>query len=41
MTAEVYRAAGELMKEAGKLQGVADEGGFFPAFDSNEEALTC
>jgi enolase len=40
MTAEVYRAGGHLMAEAGKLQGVADEGGFWPAFDSNEEALT-
>jgi enolase len=40
ITAEIYRAAGELMKEAGKLQGVADEGGFWPAFDSNEEALS-
>jgi enolase len=39
MTAEVYHAAGKLMAEAGKLQGVADEGGFWPAFDSNEEAL--
>ena len=38
-TAEVYRTAGELMKAAGKLQGVADEGGYWPAFDSNEEAL--
>ncbi len=38
-TAEVYRAAGTLMAEAGKLQGVADEGGFWPAFDGNEEAL--
>lgn len=38
-TAEVYRAAGSLMKQAGKLQGVADEGGFWPAFASNEEAL--
>lgn len=38
-TAEVYRAAGELMEQAGKLMGVADEGGFWPAFDSNEEAL--
>jgi len=38
-TAEVYRAAGELMKAAGKLQGVADEGGYWPAFASNEEAL--
>jgi enolase len=39
MTAEVYRAAGELMKERGLLQGVADEGGFWPAFDGNEQAL--
>ena len=39
ITAEVYRAAGELMAEAGKLQGVADEGGYWPAFDANEEAL--
>ena len=38
-TAEVYRAAGTLMAEAGRLQGVADEGGFWPAFDSNEAAL--
>src|SRR6516165_4082853 len=38
-TAEVYLAAGALMKKAGKLQGVADEGGYWPAFDSNEEAL--
>mgnify|MGYP002624703408 CR=1 FL=1 len=39
-TAEVYRAAGELMREAGRLQGVADEGGYWPAFESNEDALT-
>jgi enolase len=39
MTAEVYRAAGEMMAESGRLQGVADEGGFWPAFASNEEAL--
>ena len=38
-TAEVYRAAGELMKAAGKLAGVADEGGWWPSFSSNEEAL--
>ena len=38
-TAEVYRAAGELMKEAGTLQGVADEGGWWPAFSTNEQAL--
>jgi enolase len=38
-TAEVYHAAGEMMAERGLLQGVADEGGFWPAFDSNEAAL--
>lgn len=38
-TAEIYRAAGGLMKQAGKLQGVADEGGFWPVFASNEDAL--
>ena len=39
MTAEIYRAAGELMGEAGRLAGIADEGGWWPAFDTNEEAL--
>ena len=39
MTAEVYRAAGDLMKARGLLQGVADEGGWWPAFDNNEAAL--
>lgn len=39
MTAEVYRAAGELMQAAGKSGGVADEGGWWPDFASNEEAL--
>lgn len=38
-TAEVYRAAGALMHEAGLAAGVADEGGWWPAFDSNEGAL--
>jgi len=38
-TAEVYRAAGELMNEVGLLAGVADEGGWWPAFDSNESGL--
>jgi enolase len=38
--AEVYRAAGALMHEAGTRFGVADEGGYWPAFASNEEALT-
>ncbi len=40
-TAEVYRAAGRLLADIGALQGVADEGGFWPAFDSNEQALEC
>ena len=39
ITAEIYRAAGSMMAERGRLQGVADEGGWWPAFDSNEEAL--
>jgi enolase len=39
MTARVYRAAGELMRDAGKLRGVADEGGWWPEFASNEEAI--
>ena len=40
-TADVYRAAGVRMAEAGRLQGVADEGGYWPAFDTNEQALEC
>ena len=39
MTARVYHAAGELMRDAGKLHGVADEGGWWPEFGSNEEAI--
>ena len=39
ITAEVYGAAGGLMAEQGLLAGVADEGGWWPAFGSNEEAL--
>ncbi|MCC6468787.1 MAG: phosphopyruvate hydratase [Alphaproteobacteria bacterium] len=38
-TAEVYRAAGALMKDEGRLRGVADEGGYWPEFDGNEQAL--
>lgn len=38
-TAEVYRAAGGLLAEAGRLRGVADEGGYWPELASNEEAL--
>jgi enolase len=39
MTAEVYRAAGELMERMGRRAGVADEGGWWPDFKSNEEAI--
>jgi len=38
-TAEVYRHAGLLMRERGAEAGVADEGGWWPAFATNEEAL--
>lgn len=38
-TAEIYRAAGSLMEEEGRLRGVADEGGFWPAFQSNDDGL--
>lgn len=37
--AEIYIAAGSVMKQKGKLLGVADEGGYWPAFNSNQEAL--
>ncbi|MEM1401314.1 MAG: enolase C-terminal domain-like protein, partial [Pseudomonadota bacterium] len=36
---EVYFAAGDIMASRGKRAGVADEGGWWPVFDSNEEAL--
>jgi len=39
MTARVYQAAGELMRDSGRLHGVADEGGWWPEFASNEEAI--
>jgi enolase len=39
MVAEIYRTAGALMQAQGKLAGVADEGGWWPQFASNEEAL--
>ena len=39
MTREVYFAAGDLMAKADKIAGIADEGGWWPLFKSNEEAL--
>lgn len=38
-TAEVYRQAGLRMQSRRASFGVADEGGWWPAFDTNEEAL--
>ncbi|HWA37038.1 MAG TPA: enolase C-terminal domain-like protein [Burkholderiales bacterium] len=38
-TAQIYAAAGRRLAKRGLLQGVADEGGYWPAFKSNEEAL--
>ena len=38
--AEIYRAAGDSLRARGRAAGVADEGGHWPAFDSNEEALS-
>lgn len=37
--AEIYRATGALLAARGLLGGVADEGGFWPAFDRNEEPM--
>ncbi|HEY1723505.1 MAG TPA: phosphopyruvate hydratase [Magnetospirillaceae bacterium] len=37
--AEVYASAGKIMADAGKRSGVADEGGWWPNFDTNEEAI--
>ena len=39
ITAEVYHAAGAIMSARGRLAGVADEGGWWPDFRTNEEAL--
>src|SRR5206468_727884 len=38
-TAQRYAAAGARLAKKGALQGVADEGGYWPAFKTNEEAL--
>jgi enolase 1/2/3 len=38
-TAEVYHAAGARLAKKGAAAGVADEGGWWPAFKSNEEGL--
>jgi enolase len=39
ITAEIYHAAGAIMSRKGLSAGVADEGGWWPLFSSNEAAL--
>jgi enolase len=39
ITFNVHRAAGDLMAKRGTLYGVADEGGYWPEFSSNEAIL--
>src|SRR6266446_744142 len=39
-TAQIYAAAGARLAKRGALHGVADEGGYWPAFKTNEEALS-
>ena len=39
MTFNVYRTAGDLMAERGTFYGVADEGGYWPEFATNEAVL--
>lgn len=39
ITAEVYHAAGALLAAKGRAVGVADEGGWWPEFRTNEEGL--
>src|SRR2546428_157450 len=39
MSFNVYHRAGELMKKRGRLAGLADEGGYWRLFDSNEQVF--
>jgi enolase len=39
ITREVYFAAGDIIAAQGRAAGIADEGGWWPSFDSNEQAL--
>ncbi len=38
-TADIYRSAGALLECGGRRHGLADEGGYWPEFDSNEQGL--
>lgn len=39
MTFNVFHQCGKILKDRGKLAGVADEGGYWPEFDKNEEVF--
>ena len=39
MTFDVYHSAGDLLRDRGQHSGLADEGGYWPNFSSNEEAF--
>jgi enolase len=39
MTYNIYHAAGEIFRERGCYYGVADEGGYWPEFSTNEEVF--
>lgn len=38
-TFRIYRKTGELLRQAGRIAGVADEGGYWPEVESNEAAF--
>lgn len=40
ITHNVYHAAGDLLREQGKRTGLADEGGYWPSFESHDQALS-
>lgn len=39
MTWNVYHKCGEILRKSGRLAGVADEGGYWPNFDKNEDVF--
>lgn len=39
VTSNVFQAAAEIMRKRGLLAGVADEGGYWPMFDRNEDVF--
>jgi enolase len=39
VTANIYHAAGDVLRARGILAGVADEGGYWPVFDRNEDGF--